>query len=131
MFPSRGRFPLAEAIQNGEYDGDGFWVCWESSLVGPFKNILPLVNLPSLEGLDVKVDSTTLREILSDPIKGTEEFLRSSFHFRCGEIRLGQCSRLYERMAYWKNSLVVSVVERLATLREYLVDAPKNGYRFE
>ena len=33
VFPSKGERPLAGKLQGGDYDGDIFWLCWESRLV--------------------------------------------------------------------------------------------------
>ncbi|TKA59705.1 hypothetical protein B0A55_11199, partial [Friedmanniomyces simplex] len=38
VFSIHGPRPQAGKLSGGDYDGDTFWVCWEPTLVAPFKN---------------------------------------------------------------------------------------------
>lgn len=130
IFPSRGRFPLAEVMQNGDYDGDRFRICWEPSIVQPFRNAPPPVNPPLPEELGIKVDDTRVKDIFSDRGGGMQGFLQRAFSFRCTENMPGICAMFHERLSYMENSLSTPSVQLVAALREHLLDSTKNGYVF-
>ena len=56
IFPSRGIFPLAERMQNGDYDGHVFWVTSDPAIVDGFKNTPSPPSLPSPESFGIQVD---------------------------------------------------------------------------
>lgn len=127
VFPMRGRYPLAEKMSNGDYDGDRYWVCWGPSLVQGFKNAPPPTIKPPGE-LGIEVDSETLSESLR--VGGVHYFLNKNFEFHIQNNVLGRCANHQESYSYLTNTICSTEVNRLGDLRNYLVDAPTNGYRF-
>ncbi|KAF2137691.1 uncharacterized protein K452DRAFT_361680 [Aplosporella prunicola CBS 121167] len=114
VFPTHGRFPLAEKLSNGDYDGDRYWICWEPLLVEDFQNAPPPVPV-DLGSLGIYIDS----RLFSD-VRNVESFLEGASDFQ-----------ILEKYAYKFNTLSTPKMVRLSDLRDHLVDAPKNGYRFD
>ncbi len=54
VFPSRGIFPLAERMQNGDYDGDTFWIIWDPAFVDNFLNAPSPPGLPDPASLGLR-----------------------------------------------------------------------------
>lgn len=124
VFPSRGGFPLAEKLSNGDYDGDRYWICWEPLLVRDFQNAPPPDTIKP-ELLGIHVESEPVSEV-----GGIDGLLRKSFELRISQKTLGLCSNYQERYAYETNDLGTPEMALLSDLRDCLVDGPKNGYRF-
>lgn len=84
VFPSRGVFPLAERMQNGDYDGDRFWVTWDPAIVDKFENAPSPPGLPSPESFRIQVDDRRLDDtFVTTNKKAIREFLDFNFNFRC------------------------------------------------
>jgi hypothetical protein len=89
-------------MSNGDYDGDRYWVCWESSLVEEFHNAHPPVVRPPSR-LGICIDTARLSALLIEG--GTEEFLRKNFAFQMEDRILGLCANLQESFAYFAQSI--------------------------
>ncbi len=93
VFPSRGVFPLAERMQNGDYDGDRFWVTWDPAIVDKFENAPSPSGLPSPESFGIQVDDRRLDDtFVTTNKKAIREFLDFNFNFRCQQGLLGRCT---------------------------------------
>ena len=127
VFPMTGEQPLAHIMSNGDYDGDRYWVCWDENLVSEFQNAPPPVVRPP-DCLGISTDTPRL----SNPILegGVEKFLRTNFAFQMEDRILGRCAYLQESFAYWTQSIGSENFELLSDIRDHLVDATKQGYRF-
>lgn len=135
VFPSTGTFPTAAKLQGGDYDGDTFWICWEDSLVKPFRNAPAPVESPRPEDFGIAVDRRLVRDVL-DPAKihrdpsGVDNFLRKSFAFASLPSLLGEVTNLHEKLSHRENTIHGDGLGILADLHDLLVDSAKNGYRF-
>jgi hypothetical protein len=131
VFPSKGRFPLAGKLQGGDYDGDMFWICWDSALVEPFKNApAPILSPdPNQYGIDTETDK--LKDVM-DPNNpdDADRFLRRAFEFRNNPSLLGLVTTFAEKQAYTENRIYSDVLEQLYDMHDLLVDASKQGYVF-
>ncbi|KAK6398479.1 hypothetical protein LTR65_000030 [Meristemomyces frigidus] len=67
VFSAQGPRPLASKLSGGDYDGDTFWVCWEESLVQPFKNAPAPWAMRKLEQFGLTKDEVTLAEVIYGP----------------------------------------------------------------
>ncbi|KAI9780700.1 MAG: hypothetical protein M1816_002778 [Peltula sp. TS41687] len=114
-------------MSNGDYDGDRYWIRWEPSLVDGFRNTPPPA-MRSPEELGIEVDSETLSKSLHTG--GVNNFLRKNLEFQLQSNVLGKCANYQESYSYSTNTISSPEFDRLADLRDYLADAPKNGYRF-
>ena len=116
VFPSKGVFPLAERMQNGDYDGDRFWVTWDPAIV---------------ENFGIQVDDRRMGDtFITSNTKATREFFGFNFSFRCQQGLLGRCTNFHNSFAYEVGSLKSVGVEALADLHDLLVDSSKMGYTF-
>jgi hypothetical protein len=131
VFPSRGQYPLAGKLQGGDYDGDLFWLCWDSNLVEPFLNApAPVQGLNPLS-YGIKVDKRRLSEVMSpDDMDSVNGLLREAFTFRSNPSMLGLVTTLLERMAYRVNKVYSPELDQICDLHDLLVDATKQGYSF-
>jgi hypothetical protein len=131
VFPSKGTFPLAERMQNGDYDGDRFWVCWEPTIVQEFKNTPSPPDLPDPGSLGIRVIDKTLDDtFVGANKKAIRALFDLNFDIRCRDDLLGICTDFRERMAYAANSIQTPEVRLLDDLHDLLVDASKMGYVF-
>ena len=131
VFPSRGVFPLAERMQNGDYDGDVFWVTWDPAIVNNFKNTPSPPDLPSPESFGIQVDDKILDDtFVTSNKKAIREFLDLNIRFRCQQDMLGICTNFHDKFAYAIGSIKSMGVEALADLHDLLVDSSKMGYTF-
>lgn len=131
VFPSRGQYPLAGKLQGGDYDGDLFWLCWEASLVEPFRNAPAPINSPSPSPYGVKTDKRRLSEIMNpEDLDSVDGLLREAFKFRSDPSLLGLVTTLLEKKAYSDNKVYSVQLDKLCDLHDLLVDAPKQGYTF-
>lgn len=84
IFPSRGVFPLAERIQNGDYDGDRFWATWDPAIVDNFENAPSPPGLPNPESFGIQVDDRRLDDsFITSNQKAITELLDFNLNFRC------------------------------------------------
>ncbi|KAJ4373336.1 hypothetical protein N0V83_003630 [Neocucurbitaria cava] len=131
VFPSRGQYPLAGKLQGGDYDGDIFWLCWESRLVDPFKNApAPMQSLDPMP-YGIKVNRQKVKDVMN-PTDLTEvgKLLQKAFEFRSAEWLLGRVTVFLEKQAYRENQVYSTTLDSLCGLHDLLVDAPKQGYTF-
>lgn len=131
VFPTRGQYPLAGKLQGGDYDGDLFWLCWDSRVVDPFYNApAPVQSLNPLS-YGIKVDKRRLSEVMNpDDLGSADNFLREAFRFRSNPSLLGLVTVLLEKKAYRDNEVYSTKLDQLCDLHDLLVDAPKQGYTF-
>jgi hypothetical protein len=131
VFPSRGQYPLAGKLQGGDYDGDLFWLCWDSNLVDPFCNAPAPVQDPSPSLYGIKVDKRRLDEVMDPGNPGSVDgLLREAFTFKSDPSLLGLVTALLEKKAYHDNKVYSLKLDQLCDLHDLLVDAPKQGYTF-
>ncbi|KAF1829490.1 hypothetical protein BDW02DRAFT_146045 [Decorospora gaudefroyi] len=131
VFPSKGRYPLAGKLQGGDYDGDRFWVCWESQLVNPFKNAPAPVQSPDPTQYGIKKETEKLKDIMdTNNPNEVDNFLRKAFEFGKNASLLGLVTIFAEKQAYSENRIFSPVLEELYDMHDLLVDAPKQGYVF-
>ena len=84
VFPSRGVFPLAERMQNDDYDGDTFWVTWDPAIVDKFENMSSPSDLSSSESFGIEIDDRELDvAFITSKKKAIRKFLDFNFNFRC------------------------------------------------
>jgi hypothetical protein len=131
VFPSRGQYPLAGKLQGGDYDGDLFWLCWDSKLVDPFYNApAPVQSLNPL-ACGIKVDKRRLSEVMNpDDLDSADSFFQEAFKFRSDPSMLGKVTVLLEKKAYRENRVYSEMLDKLCDLHDLLVDASKQGYTF-
>ena len=131
VFPSRGVFPLAERMQNGDYDGDRFWITWDPVIVDTFENKPSPPGLPSPESFGIQVDDRKLDDtFVTSNKRAIREFLDFNISFRCQQSLLGKCTNFHNSFAYAIGSIEPVGVEALADLHDLLVDSSKLGYTF-
>jgi len=131
VFPSRGVFPLAERMQNGDYDGDRFWATWDPAIVDNFENAPSPPGLPSPESFGIQVDDRRLDDsFITSNQKAIRELLDFNLNFRCQQGVLGICTNFHNSYAYAVGSIKSAGVEALADLHDLLVDSSKMGYTF-
>jgi hypothetical protein len=131
VFPSRGQYPLAGKLQGGDYDGDLFWLCWDSKLVDPFFNAPAPVQSPNPLACGIKVDKRRLSEVMNpDDLDSADSFFQEAFRFRSNPSMLGLVTVLLEKKAYRENRIYSEMLDKLCDLHDLLVDAPKQGYTF-
>ncbi|EME47222.1 hypothetical protein DOTSEDRAFT_69242 [Dothistroma septosporum NZE10] len=135
VFPSQGMRPLAGKLQGGDYDGDTFWLCWEPSLVDPFLNApAPWeTDVPTPEQLGIIKDSTTLADTVgSCPTDSAlADWLVACAATRMSHNLLGTVTLEWEKMVYHDNDIDTKRSRTMIALHDYLVDADKQGYRFD
>jgi hypothetical protein len=131
VFPCKGQYPLAGKLQGGDYDGDMFWVCWETTLVEPFMNAPAPVQSPDPAQYGIKTRTERLKDIMDtgNP-EGVDSFLRKAFEFRSNPSLLGLVTTFGEKQAYSENCIHSPKLEQLYDMHDLLVDASKQGYVF-
>ena len=131
VFPSRGVFPLAERMQNGDYDGDVFWITWDPAIADDFQNAPSPPGLPEPESLEIEVDDGKLDDtFVTSNKKAIWTFLDYNVDFRCQQDFLGICTNFHNSFAYAQGSIRSMGVEALADLHDHLVDPSKMGFTF-
>jgi hypothetical protein len=131
VFPSRGQYPLAGKLQGGDYDGDVFWLCWELDLVRPFRNAPAPLAVLDHEQYCIQKDTRKLQEVMTHrDLSTVDNFLKEALEFRMAPSLLGRVTNDLEKMAYTDNKLCPKTLNALCDIHDLLVDAPKNGYRF-
>lgn len=129
VFPSRGEYPMAGRLQGGDYDGDIFWLCWESDLVAPFKNApAPMNDLDPLR-YGIKKDTRKLHQImLPNDLTTVDNLLKEVLEFRMAPSLLGRATNFHGKQAYKENKIYSARLDALCNIHDLLVDAPKQGY---
>jgi hypothetical protein len=131
VFPSRGQHPLADKLQGGDYDGDLFWLCWESKLVEPFKNAPAPVNSPDVAKYGIKTDKRKLSEIMDvNSLGEVDILLEKAFAFRERSSPLGIVTNYLEDQVYIQKNIYSPSLDQLCDIHDLLVDAAKQGYIF-
>ncbi|KAF1939918.1 RNA-directed RNA polymerase 2 [Clathrospora elynae] len=131
IFPSKGRYPLAGKLQGGDYDGDMFWLCWQSELVEPFKNAPAPVQSPDPAKYGIETKTEKLKDIMDTKnLNEVDNFLRKAFEFRNNPSLLGLVTIFAEKLAYSENRIFSETIEQAVDMHDLLVDAPKQGYIF-
>ena len=137
VFPTKARRPLAGKLQGGDYDGDTFWVCWQPELVTDFKNAPAPYSLPSPEKLGITVEGTTLQEALHmrdgntiDEQAVADWLVGQANHRMTGNL-LGEVTNMHKKVVYHDNDHNSPKARALADLHDCLLDAEKQGYRFD
>ena len=135
VFSARGRCSLAEKLSGGDYDGDRAFICWDPSIVTPFKNYsnpqdpYNLPTFPEDKELGIKVDTTTVAALLQKP-NPVLTFLRHGSTFNFQENLLGWCTSYHEAYCYHRKPISDESAIKLAYLSGRLVDRPKAGISF-
>ncbi|KAF2168282.1 hypothetical protein M409DRAFT_21720 [Zasmidium cellare ATCC 36951] len=133
IFSAKGKRPLAELLQGGDYDGDTFWVCWEPKLVAPFKNAPAPWGPPQIDFFGIDKDRQTLRDFVTDP-RSESQWCHFFSEMAVTRIRfnlLGTVTRLHECLVYLEGGINSEMAIYLVHLHDYLVDAEKQGYNFD
>ncbi|KAI9718001.1 MAG: hypothetical protein M1828_006991 [Chrysothrix sp. TS-e1954] len=130
VFPTTGRFPMAGKLQGGDYDGDKFWICWESSLVTSFRNAPAPVDDADPESYGISVDRSTVGQIIEASNDPCKELLMKGFAFQWLPRLLGSVTIYHEKLRYTRNLLSCPSLDAVADIHDLLVDAAKNGYAF-
>ena len=131
VFPSRGEYPLAGKLQGGDYDGDIFWLCWETKLVTPFKNAPAPVQSLDPAIYNIKTDKQKVKDVMdSSNLQSVDELLRKAFAFRSHASLLGRVTNFLEKQAYRENKVFSKTLDELCGLHDLLVDSLKQGYTF-
>jgi len=114
-----------------------FWVCWDPTIVGPFRNAPFQPSATKPEDLGISVDCTKLSSIFCnqdalehhcDPVK---LFYQRSFAFLLEPQYLGICTTFFDKLCYNKNSISSPAINFTADLHDFLVDSAKNGYIYK
>lgn len=130
VFPTQGCWPLADKLQGGDYDGDTFWLCWDSRLTSPFRNAPAPTSTADLKTFSIAVDERKLKDVLGVH-QDVDAWLSQAFDFRLQEDMLGQVTNLHKRLAYRDNSICTPHVMAMADLHDLIIDSAKNGYTFD
>src|SRR5205814_8204845 len=88
-------------------------------------------HLPAAETYGIQVDKRTLEEIATIPYQFLDNFLAESFAFAYTPNLLGSVTLFHENLAYAENSIHSLGVNMIADLHDYLIDATKNGYKYD
>jgi hypothetical protein len=131
VFPRRGKCPAARKLQGGDYDGDTFWTCWEPLLVAPFRNApAPLRELDCARyGIDK--DTRKIKDLMNPhDLQTVDMFLKEALDFRMTQSLLGRVTVFADKVAYLENCVHSDTLTVLYDVRDLLVDAPKQAYRF-
>lgn len=127
VFPSKGCIPLAHKLQGGDYDGDTFWLCWDTRLTTDFRNAPAPLREPTLDYYGIKKDTRKLREVLGSD-NNVDTWLSECFEFKLQEDLLGKVTKMHGKLAYKENSISSKKVEDLAGLHDLVIDSAKNDY---
>ncbi|KAK5132375.1 hypothetical protein LTR08_009146 [Meristemomyces frigidus] len=138
IFPAKGPRPGASMLSGGDYDGDTFVICWNASLVTPFRNAPAPWDLPPIEHFGISKDTVKLNEIEPVPNsmyeRWTDEraraWIRRSVAARLKFNMLGIVTLTHGSYTYLENNIASVTAQRLVDLHDYLVDADKQGYDY-
>ncbi|KAI4153096.1 MAG: hypothetical protein L6R39_001666, partial [Caloplaca ligustica] len=133
VFPSKGPQCLASLLSGGDYDGDRAWICWEPSIVDPFRNAPVPSSPPRLSSYGIEIDTTTVSDLfLRKPPDDSyiDRFLYHGFSFNLQSDLLGICTSYFESLCYSHNSISHPSAIRIAHLLGQLVDRAKAGIIF-
>ncbi|KAI6800963.1 hypothetical protein KC363_g5497 [Hortaea werneckii] len=149
VFSAQGPRPLASKLSGGDYDGDTFWVCWEPTLVEPFKNAPAPWSTRPAEFFGLTKDNVTLNELLGlskdgctpDGVKidrrdiklldtQARAWIRRSTAERMQEQYLGIVTNLHGKLTYRDSNVSSEQADMLVDLHDLLVDADKQGLRY-
>ena len=134
VFPSRGPCSLAGKLQGGDYDGDTFWICWESSLVKPFQNAPVPIDPGEPKDFGIKVNRTPLADVVPViPGRGVRdedvhEWIAKNTSVRMRYNHLGTITLTYMKLVYSENKLGSPRADKLLQLHDLMIDADKQGY---
>ncbi|KAM0224801.1 hypothetical protein ACHAQD_001596 [Fusarium lateritium] len=133
VFSSKGKYPLADLLSGGDYDGDQAWICWDPKIVANFKNAPKPVE-PDLvkQGYLRKLNPTfgSLLETNPNIESACTEFLRSAISFNMQPSYLGIATKFKERLCYFEGGVNSERAVALSTLVSLLVDQAKQGLLF-
>ncbi|KAL9101734.1 MAG: hypothetical protein Q9163_003032 [Psora crenata] len=129
IFPSKGQVSLASKLSGGDYDGDTVWVCWDQSIVEPFKNA-QVPPTPPLEKYGIQTDKTKVSDMLSHD-DYIDRFLLHAFEFNLQINLLGTCTNYHEALCYARTSIGSPQAIEIAMLLGLLVDSAKCGFHFD
>lgn len=105
------------------------WICWEPTIVGPFKNsTVPPV--PPLKSYGIQKDNTKVADVIEDP-DYMSKFLRHAFDFNLQTDLLGSCTGYHESLCYFGTSIEDPKAIAIAALLGHLVDRVKSGIMFD
>ena len=132
VFSAKGPRPLADKLSGGDYDGDMFWICWEPSLVAPFKNAPAPQELPEPSSLGIEVDERKLQEIVQDPESEEQirRFVQMGTANRLKPSLLGMATKTLGRVTHLEGLHSKRAV-RLMDLKDLIMDSDKNGRTFD
>ncbi|KAH7389891.1 RNA dependent RNA polymerase-domain-containing protein [Pyrenochaeta sp. MPI-SDFR-AT-0127] len=131
VFPIQGQFPLAGKLQGGDYDGDTFWTCWEPDLVRPFRNAPAPLEPPTPAKYGIKKDTRRLDQVMNPyNLSTVDGFLKEALEFRAAQSMLGRVTNFMGKVVYKENRISSPKIDALCDVRDLLVDAPKQAYRF-
>ncbi|KAI7198242.1 hypothetical protein KC316_g3853 [Hortaea werneckii] len=149
VFSAQGPRPLACKLSGGDYDGDTFWVCWEPTLVEPFKNAPAPWSTRPAEFFGLIKDNVTLNELLGLSKDGfttngvkidrnniklldtqARAWIRRSTADRMQEQYLGIVTLLHGKLTYRDSNVSSEQADMLVDLHDLLVDADKQGLRY-
>ena len=133
VFPTKGKFCLADKLSGGDYDGDRAWICWNDAIVNPFRNFdTPSKRNPWDYG--IRKDDTLVKDVWQPKNKQDKnastsqafqaaQFVKQGFEFNMRRSLLGRCTNLHEAYCY---NLVLQVSKKLAS--ETNIHAPRKQF---
>ncbi|KAI7312489.1 hypothetical protein KC315_g11969 [Hortaea werneckii] len=149
VFSAQGPRSLASKLSGGDYDGDIFWVCWEPTLVEPFKNAPAPWSTRPVEFFGLTKDKVTFNEVLGlskdgctiDGVKidrsniklldaQARAWIRRSTEVRMQQDLLGIVTLLHGKLTYHDSDVSTEKADILVDLHDLLVDAEKQGFRY-
>ncbi|KAK5708554.1 hypothetical protein LTR17_020587 [Elasticomyces elasticus] len=138
VFSIHGPRPLASKLSGGDYDGDTFWICWEPTLVEPFKNAPAPWKLRAVEGFGIVKDTVTLGEVLGIGTTGrtpteaaVRRWIQKGTTARMTVSMLPVVTLFHGRLVYALNNVSAFQADLLVDLHDHLVDADKQGFRYD
>ncbi|KAK5685052.1 hypothetical protein LTS10_003127 [Elasticomyces elasticus] len=137
VFSIHGPRPQAGKLSGGDYDGDTFWVCWEPSLVDPFKNAFAAWNPRDFEEFGISKDTVTLGQVLNitKTQRPTETAVRRWIQrgtaARMTTSMLPIVTLYHGKMTYHDGGIASDKAKLLVELHDYLVDSDKQGYQYD
>ncbi|KAK5088623.1 hypothetical protein LTR05_002843 [Lithohypha guttulata] len=133
IFPIRGESPLAGMLSGGDYDGDTVTLIWDDRFTGKFDNA-SVPTLPTKSECGITSATAYVKDVftVSTPAtKEVNEFMYKCISFNAIASRLGQVTKLLEKMCYANpRNMKEKDFLTLAALCGYLVDGAKAGDSF-
>ena len=129
VFPSKGTLSLASILSGGDYDGDKAWVCWEPSIVDPFRKEASVPDQPTSEKFGITKDRSTTMDFIDHKRLNTA-FIRYGLDFNLRTSMLGACTHYHEAYCY-KYAIDKPEAMEVAGLLGLLVDSAKAGFVFD